>query len=54
MVELLPHQIAAVYECMLPRQPMRLLLADDPGAGKTIMAGPFIKELIARGDLQPA
>jgi len=37
---------------MLPRQPLRFLLADDPGAGKTIMAGLFIKELIARGDLQ--
>ena len=51
-VEPLPHQIAAVYECMLPRQPLRFLLADDPGAGKTIMAGLLIKELIARGDLQ--
>ena len=36
----LPHQITAVYEAMLPRQPLRFLLADDPGAGKTIMAGP--------------
>lgn len=33
----LPHQITAVYEEMLPRQPLRFLLADDPGAGKTIM-----------------
>ena len=41
-----------VYESMLPRQPLRFLLADDPGAGKTIMAGLLIKELIARGDLQ--
>ncbi len=48
----LPHQITAVYEAMLPRQPLRFLLADDPGAGKTIMAGLFIKELIARGDLK--
>ncbi len=48
----LPHQITAVYESMLPRQPLRFLLADDPGAGKTIMAGLLIKELIARGDLQ--
>src|SRR4051812_20443514 len=48
----LPHQITAVYEAMLPRQPLRFLLADDPGAGKTIMAGLLIKELIARGDLQ--
>ena len=52
LVEPLPHQITAVYEEMLPRQPLRFLLADDPGAGKTIMAGLFIKELIARGDLQ--
>jgi len=52
LVEPLPHQITAVYEAMLPRQPLRFLLADDPGAGKTIMAGLFIKELIARGDLK--
>ncbi len=52
VVDPLPHQISAVYEAMLPRQPLRFLLADDPGAGKTIMAGLLIKELIARGDLQ--
>ncbi|MBO9343289.1 MAG: DUF3883 domain-containing protein [Roseiflexus sp.] len=52
LVEPLPHQITAVYEMMLPRQPLRFLLADDPGAGKTIMAGLLIKELIARGDLR--
>ena len=52
VVDPLPHQITAVYEAMLPRQPLRFLLADDPGAGKTIMAGLLIKELIARGDLQ--
>ena len=34
-----PHQISAVYEAMLPRQPLRYVLADDPGAGKTIMLG---------------
>jgi len=51
LVDPLPHQITAVYEAMLPRQPLRFLLADDPGAGKTIMAGLLIKELIARGDL---
>ncbi len=51
VVEPLPHQITAVYEAMLPRQPLRFLLADDPGAGKTIMAGLLIKELMARGDL---
>src|SRR3989442_15169744 len=52
LVDPLPHQITAVYGEMLPRQPLRFLLADDPGAGKTIMTGLFIKELIARGDLQ--
>ena len=49
-VEPLPHQIAAVYESMLPRQPLRYVLADDPGAGKTIMAGLFMRELIMRAD----
>ena len=52
VVDPLPHQITGVYEAMLPRQPLRFLLADDPGAGKTIMAGLLIKELIARGDLE--
>lgn len=52
VVEPLPHQITAVYQAMLPRQPLRFLLADDPGAGKTIMAGLLMKELVARGDLQ--
>ena len=52
LVQPLPHQITAVYGEMLPRQPLRFLLADDPGAGKTIMAGLLIKELIARGDLE--
>ena len=47
----LPHQITGVYGEMLPRQPLRFLLADDPGAGKTIMAGLFIKELRIRGDV---
>jgi SNF2 family DNA or RNA helicase len=51
LVEPLPHQITAVYGEMLSRQPLRLLLADDPGAGKTIMAGLLIRELIIRGDL---
>lgn len=50
-VDPLPHQITAVYETMLGRQPLRFLLADDPGAGKTIMAGLLIKELIIRGDV---
>ncbi len=51
LVEPLPHQITAVYGEMLSRQPLRFLLADDPGAGKTIMAGLLIKELAIRGDL---
>ena len=46
LIDPLPHQITAVYETMLPRQPLRFLLADDPGAGKTIMTGLLIKELI--------
>ena len=49
-IDPLPHQIQAVYGEMLPRQPLRFLLADDPGAGKTIMAGLYIKELMLRGD----
>jgi superfamily II DNA or RNA helicase len=52
LVDPYPHQITAVYEEMLARQPLRFLLADDPGAGKTIMAGLLIKELIIRGDLK--
>jgi SNF2 family DNA or RNA helicase len=51
-IEPLPHQISAVYETMLDRQPLRFLLADDPGAGKTIMAGLLIKELMLRGDVE--
>ena len=51
LIRPLPHQISAVYGEMLPRQPLRFLLADDPGAGKTIMAGLLIKELRARSDL---
>jgi SNF2 family DNA or RNA helicase len=49
-VDPLPHQISAVYEAMLPRQPLRYVLADDPGAGKTIMAGLLIRELLMRAD----
>ena len=51
-VDPLPHQISAVYEAMLPKQPLRFVLADDPGAGKTIMAGLLIKELLMRADVQ--
>ncbi|MBF6276372.1 MULTISPECIES: helicase-related protein [Nocardia] len=53
-VDPLPHQIRAVYEELLPRIPLRFLLADDPGAGKTIMAGLYIKELILRSDCERA
>jgi len=49
-VEPLPHQITAVYQSMLPRHPLRFVLADDPGAGKTIMAGLYMRELIMRAD----
>jgi SNF2 family DNA or RNA helicase len=49
-VEPLPHQISAVYEAMLPRQPLRFVLADDPGAGKTVMAGLLIREMTLRAD----
>jgi len=52
LVDPLPHQITAVYEEMLPRQPLRFLLADDPGSGKTIMAGLLMRELVVRGDLK--
>ena len=51
-VDPLPHQLRAVYEEMLPRHPLRYVLADDPGAGKTIMAGLLVKELVMRGDAQ--
>ena len=49
-VDPLPHQITAVYESMLPKHPLRFVLADDPGAGKTIMAGLYIRELLMRAD----
>lgn len=50
----LPHQIQAVYGTMLDRQPLRFLLADDPGAGKTIMTGLLVKELMTRGVVRRA
>lgn len=51
-IDPLPHQIRAVYGEMLPKPgPLRFLLADDPGAGKTIMAGLYLKELLLRGDV---
>jgi hypothetical protein len=48
-VDPLPHQLEAVYDYFLRLPQVRFLLADDPGAGKTIMAGLLIKELKARG-----
>ena len=51
-VEPLPHQISAVYQHMLPQLPLRFLLADDPGAGKTVMTGLLVREMLARGDLE--
>ena len=51
-IEPLPHQISAVYQEMLSRMPLRYILADDPGAGKTIMTGLLLKELLVRGDLK--
>ena len=53
-IQPLPHQLRAVYGELLPRTPLRFLLADDPGAGKTIMAGLYIKELILREDVSAA
>jgi hypothetical protein len=47
-----PHQITAAYGERLPRQPLRFLPADDPGAGKTIMAALLVKELLIRGDIE--
>lgn len=48
-VDPLPHQLEAVYDYFLKMPRIRFLLADDPGAGKTIMAGLLLKELKARG-----
>ena len=47
-IQPLPHQLEAVYDCFLREARLRFLLADDPGAGKTIMAGLYMKELILR------
>ncbi len=50
-IEPYPHQIDAVYNRLLVQKPLRFVLADDPGAGKTIMAGLLIRELMLRGDV---
>jgi superfamily II DNA or RNA helicase len=47
-IQPLPHQIEAVYDQFLRQPRLRFLLADDPGAGKTIMAGLYMKELELR------
>jgi superfamily II DNA or RNA helicase/DNA-binding transcriptional regulator YiaG len=47
-IDPLPHQRIAVYEHMLEQFPLRFLLADDAGAGKTIMSGLYIREMMAR------
>jgi SNF2 family DNA or RNA helicase len=47
-IRTLPHQVETVYQRMLPQPRLRFLLADDPGAGKTIMAGLLVKELMLR------
>ncbi len=51
-IRTLPHQIEAVYQAMLPQPRLRFLLADDPGAGKTIMAGLLIKEMKLRDAIE--
>jgi hypothetical protein len=52
-IRTLPHQIEAVYLKMLPQPRLRFLLADDPGAGKTIMAGLLLKEMKLRQAIDP-
>ena len=51
-IDPLPHQRIAVYEHMLQQDPLRFLLADDAGAGKTIMTGLTIREMLARGRIR--
>ena len=48
LIDPLPHQRIAVYEHMLEQSPLRFLLADDAGAGKTIMTGLYIREMLSR------
>jgi superfamily II DNA or RNA helicase/DNA-binding XRE family transcriptional regulator len=48
LIDPLPHQRLAVYEHMLQQSPLRFLLADDAGAGKTIMTGLYVREMLAR------
>ena len=51
-IDPLPHQRIAVYERMIPQQPLRFLLADDAGAGKTIMTGLYVREMLSRGRIR--
>ena len=51
-IDPLPHQRIAVYERMLGQQPLRFLLADDAGAGKTIMTGLYVREMLSRGRIR--
>ena len=51
-IEPYPHQVDAVYNILLNQHPIRYVLADDPGAGKTIMSGLLIRELMIRGDVR--
>src|SRR5262249_22240238 len=51
-IRTLPHQIEAVYFRMLPQPRLRFLLADDPGAGKTIMAGVLVQEMKLREGIE--
>lgn len=48
LIDPLPHQRIAVYEQMLRQSPLRFLLADDAGAGKTIMTGLYVREMLSR------
>lgn len=52
IVDELPHQVEAVYKYLLPLPRIRFLLADDTGAGKTIMTGLLLKELFFRGTIE--
>ena len=51
-IDPLPHQRIAVYERMLDQDPLRFLLADDAGAGKTIMTGLYVREMLSRGRIR--
>lgn len=52
VVDPLPHQVEAVYKYLLPQPQIRFLLADDTGAGKTIMTGLLLKEMIMRHQIE--